>query len=374
MEERRVSFAAQNEIDAEQAFLNSMKALQELDEAGAPLVSSGAAAQSNSNSSDGGGDGNGLDLEGGHDSAIVEDTEEQNLTPNPGAGASTNFGATVDATVPASSGSSSPVVSSGVAQENATSSPSPPSSSSTQRRSAVPFSYDEEDNDPGSTALLKDENDESARSTVTTDTSTPAPSPALARNSPNENPVSLTPPVSTPTPSINKPSTPISLVVPEDTSTQNATPLFTTNEIPPSSNIAGFSQEQKQAPMGVITSSSSDVVPSITAGTGAGVSAVATTAASTPTTNTTTTTAAPSNKRKRLPQDKVGQLEDRIAEDPRGDIDAWYSLIAEHQKKGKSDEARAVYERFFLVFPACVRIRFHYVFVLANLEDHMAGL
>lgn len=60
------------------------------------------------------------------------------------------------------------------------------------------------------------------------------------------------------------------------------------------------------------------------------------------------------NKRKRLPQDIVGQLEDRIAEDPRGDIDAWMILIDEHRKKGKLDEARAVFERFFVVFPAAV--------------------
>jgi len=60
------------------------------------------------------------------------------------------------------------------------------------------------------------------------------------------------------------------------------------------------------------------------------------------------------NKRKRLPQDIVGQLEDRILEDPRGDIDAWLSLINEHQKKGKLDEARATYERYLKVFPTAV--------------------
>ncbi|KAL7271787.1 mRNA 3'-end-processing protein rna14 [Rhizina undulata] len=58
------------------------------------------------------------------------------------------------------------------------------------------------------------------------------------------------------------------------------------------------------------------------------------------------------NKRKRLPQDIVGQLEDRIAEDPRGELDSWLALIDEHRKKGKFDEARATYERFFTVFPS----------------------
>ena len=62
------------------------------------------------------------------------------------------------------------------------------------------------------------------------------------------------------------------------------------------------------------------------------------------------------NKRKRLPQDIVGQLEDRIAEDSRGDIDAWLSLINEHQKKGRLDEARSVYERYLAVFPTAVSL------------------
>lgn len=56
----------------------------------------------------------------------------------------------------------------------------------------------------------------------------------------------------------------------------------------------------------------------------------------------------------RLPHDKVGILEDRIKEDPRGDMDAWLSLIAEHRKRNKLDDARAVYERFFKVFPTAV--------------------
>ena len=56
----------------------------------------------------------------------------------------------------------------------------------------------------------------------------------------------------------------------------------------------------------------------------------------------------------RLPQDTVGRLEDRIAEDPRGDMEAWLSLIDDHRKRHKFDEARAVYERFFQVFPSAV--------------------
>jgi len=56
----------------------------------------------------------------------------------------------------------------------------------------------------------------------------------------------------------------------------------------------------------------------------------------------------------RLPHDRTGILEDRIKEDPRGDLDAWLSLISEHRKRNKLDDARAVYERFFKVFPQAV--------------------
>ena len=58
----------------------------------------------------------------------------------------------------------------------------------------------------------------------------------------------------------------------------------------------------------------------------------------------------------RLPQDRVGQLEDRIADDPKGDIDAWLDLIALHRSKNKLDDARNVYDRFFEVFPTAVSL------------------
>jgi cleavage stimulation factor subunit 3 len=56
----------------------------------------------------------------------------------------------------------------------------------------------------------------------------------------------------------------------------------------------------------------------------------------------------------RLPHDRVGILEDRIKEDPRGDLDAWLSLITEHRNRNKLDDARVVYDRFFKVFPMAV--------------------
>jgi cleavage stimulation factor subunit 3 len=60
----------------------------------------------------------------------------------------------------------------------------------------------------------------------------------------------------------------------------------------------------------------------------------------------------------RLPQDRIGQLEDRIAEDPRGDVDAWLELINEHRIKNRLDDARNVYTRFFALFPSAVS-KFH---------------
>lgn len=59
----------------------------------------------------------------------------------------------------------------------------------------------------------------------------------------------------------------------------------------------------------------------------------------------------------RLPHDKIGILEDRIKEDPRGDLDAWLSLIGEHRKRGKVNDARNIYERLFVIFPQAVSSR-----------------
>jgi cleavage stimulation factor subunit 3 len=62
----------------------------------------------------------------------------------------------------------------------------------------------------------------------------------------------------------------------------------------------------------------------------------------------------PSASRARLPHDRVGILQDRIDEDPRGDIAAWLELIAEHRSRNRLDSAREVYERFLKVFPMAV--------------------
>lgn len=62
----------------------------------------------------------------------------------------------------------------------------------------------------------------------------------------------------------------------------------------------------------------------------------------------------------RLPNDIVGIFEDRIAEDPKGDSEAWMGLIAHLRSKAKYDEVRKVYARFFEVFPTAVRHPTHF--------------
>ena len=63
----------------------------------------------------------------------------------------------------------------------------------------------------------------------------------------------------------------------------------------------------------------------------------------------------------RLPHDKVGHLEDRIKDDPKGDINAWEKLISHYYDKGQYDFARNVYNRFFKVFPTAVSGDFHFL-------------
>ncbi|KAH8687146.1 hypothetical protein BGZ60DRAFT_363519 [Tricladium varicosporioides] len=58
----------------------------------------------------------------------------------------------------------------------------------------------------------------------------------------------------------------------------------------------------------------------------------------------------------RLPNDRTGILEDRIKDDPRGDLDAWLSLISEHRNRNKLEDARAVYDRFLKMFPQAAEI------------------
>lgn len=68
----------------------------------------------------------------------------------------------------------------------------------------------------------------------------------------------------------------------------------------------------------------------------------------------------------RLPHDRVGILEDRIKEDPRGDLEAWQNLIGEHRKRGKIEDARKVYERFLAVFPSAVSTDLAFIKIYNN--------
>lgn len=72
------------------------------------------------------------------------------------------------------------------------------------------------------------------------------------------------------------------------------------------------------------------------------------------------------SQKARLPHDTAGILQDRIDADPRGDIEGWLSLIREHRKRNKFDEARAVYEQFFKIFPSAVRISQSSGYITAN--------
>jgi len=57
----------------------------------------------------------------------------------------------------------------------------------------------------------------------------------------------------------------------------------------------------------------------------------------------------------RLAHDVVGMLEDRIKDDPRGDLAAWLELIEEYKSRNKDDQVRRTYERYLEVFPLAVR-------------------
>lgn len=58
--------------------------------------------------------------------------------------------------------------------------------------------------------------------------------------------------------------------------------------------------------------------------------------------------------RSRLAHDVVGMLEDRVKDDPRGDIAAWLELIEEYKSRNKDDQVRQTYERYLEVFPLAV--------------------
>ncbi|KAI0905975.1 hypothetical protein F4823DRAFT_609104 [Ustulina deusta] len=62
------------------------------------------------------------------------------------------------------------------------------------------------------------------------------------------------------------------------------------------------------------------------------------------------------NAKSRLPTDILGILEDRIKEDPRGDIEAWFAIIEEQKRRRMTETTRHTYERFLLVFPVAAEV------------------
>ncbi|KAK0901968.1 mRNA 3'-end-processing protein rna14 [Friedmanniomyces endolithicus] len=69
--------------------------------------------------------------------------------------------------------------------------------------------------------------------------------------------------------------------------------------------------------------------------------------------------AAPTTQR--LPHDKVGRLEDRIKEDPKADVEAWWELIHHYRDKDQLDNARRVFDRMLEVWPTSPTIYLQYL-------------
>lgn len=54
------------------------------------------------------------------------------------------------------------------------------------------------------------------------------------------------------------------------------------------------------------------------------------------------------------PADRTTMLENRVKEDPRGDMDAWLALIEEYRRRNSMEQLRSAYNRFLEVFPQSV--------------------
>ncbi|EEB08439.1 mRNA cleavage and polyadenylation specificity factor complex subunit Rna14 [Schizosaccharomyces japonicus yFS275] len=79
----------------------------------------------------------------------------------------------------------------------------------------------------------------------------------------------------------------------------------------------------------------------------------------------------PSTKRKRLPNDKIGRLRDRIDEDPH-DLGAWYELIGEYGSKGKHEELRDTFEQMLRPFPYVPKVWVDYINAELAFNDFQA--
>ncbi|KAI0195051.1 hypothetical protein F4808DRAFT_331915 [Astrocystis sublimbata] len=75
------------------------------------------------------------------------------------------------------------------------------------------------------------------------------------------------------------------------------------------------------------------------------------------------------NTKSRLPADVAGMLEDRIKEDPKGDIEAWFALIDEQKRRHKIDDIRTTYQRFIEIFPQAAEIWVAYLELELSLDN-----
>ncbi|GAP88546.1 putative mRNA 3 -end-processing protein RNA14 [Rosellinia necatrix] len=75
------------------------------------------------------------------------------------------------------------------------------------------------------------------------------------------------------------------------------------------------------------------------------------------------------NTKSRLPTDVMGMLEDRIKEDPKGDIEAWFALIEEQKRRHKVDDTKNTYERFLEIFPQAAEVWVAYLGMELSLDN-----
>ncbi|RDA91854.1 hypothetical protein CP533_3670 [Ophiocordyceps camponoti-saundersi (nom. inval.)] len=79
---------------------------------------------------------------------------------------------------------------------------------------------------------------------------------------------------------------------------------------------------------------------------------------------------APSTAPQIVPKlDTVTLLESRIKDDPRGDMDAWLDLMAEHKRRNRLQELRNVYRRFLDVFPQAADIWVEWIEMELDLDN-----
>ncbi|KAM0196851.1 hypothetical protein ACHAPA_009988 [Fusarium lateritium] len=80
--------------------------------------------------------------------------------------------------------------------------------------------------------------------------------------------------------------------------------------------------------------------------------------------------AVPSNVTPAMPGlDPIAFLEARIKEDPRGDMDAWLNLIADHRRSSRLDQARSTYNRFVENFPQAADVWVEWIEMELGLDN-----